>query len=87
MSTLDPRSTRLCQSYIFTPAVSYMVRIDWLFQLTLLTFCNIICFSNVKSSRAESSEEVRTCTVYLLKGFSYKEIAMFLSNQHGIEIS
>ena len=35
--------------------------------LAYLTICNIIFFSNVKSSWAEPSEQVRTCTEVLLK--------------------
>ena len=40
----------------------------WLVVLAYITYiCNIISFSNVKSSWAESSEQVRTSTVVLLK--------------------
>ena len=62
--------------------------IYWLVLLAYVTYIyNIIFFSNVKSSRAESSEQLRTCKIVLLKGILYKEITVFLPNQHSIDIS
>ena len=59
-----------------------MVRIDWLFWIKLLTFARLL---NLSELNHLSRLELLQC--YFLMGSSFKEITVFLSNQHGIIIS
>ena len=76
----------VCDSNIFYLAGSYIVRIDWLFWLTLLTFATLLSFQMLNLTELNHLSSFELVQWYFLKAFSYKEITKFLSNQHGIDI-
>ena len=72
---------------VFTLAWSYIVRIDWLFWLTLFIFATLFSFQMLNLAELNHLSRLELAQWYFLKRFSYKEITMLLSNKHGIDIS